>query len=281
MPNYTKHMYCIETMRTNDGYQLKSLKADQDGYYSIPFSILGKTLRSGNTYDKEAMLHCTFAPDSRLRQILESAQLISELDHPVTANPPTSADLKRILTLNAANGAAHIGKIWVDNKILNDGTDFIMGKIKPIKPHGAIVEDSLTDSQRNAGVSLRSLVTIRNDGVRVPTCIVTWDVLGSSPTGDLYSTKMYSPESMTVFGKANDVDMTEVINDCIQFPEENQVSIESYINPQLLKYFKSSEVTIHNESVGFILNTPKAIKVMNKLQPQSASYKLLKSLFVG
>jgi hypothetical protein len=268
MGTYTKHMYCIETMRNIEGKELKSIKADQYGYYTLPFCCLGERLRSGNLYDEKAMLECLFGKDSRFRMALEESSLIGELEHPRVNEPPSATDLKRILTLDASNAAFHIGKVWLDADVV-PGRKLVLGKIKPIKPHGPIVKESLEDPSRNSATSLRSLVTIKQDGTRVPTHISTFDFV--QIPGDFRASKWFVPATESI-------DLTNIINECIQFTGQHEVSIESYINPAFLQYFKTPEVFIKNESIGFVFNTRKGMKIMNKLTPQSPSHMLLKNI---
>jgi hypothetical protein len=271
MASYSKHMYCIETMRNMDGKQLKSIKADTNGYYTLPFCCLGDRLRSGNMYDEGAMLECLFGKNSRFRMAVEESSLIGELEHPTVHEPPTTADLKRILSLDASNACFHIGKVWLDTDVVPN-KKLVVGKIKPIKPHGHIVKESLEDPSRNSSTSLRSLVNIRSDGVRIPTHITTFDFV--QIPGDMRASKWYSPSTESF----NSIDITDVIQDCIQFTGEHNLSLESYINPSFLKYFKSPEVVMSTESIGFVVNTPKALKIMNQLTPKSPSHALLKSI---
>lgn len=278
MAKYSKHMYCIETMRNLDGKELRSIKPDKNAYYTIPFCCLGERLRSGNLYDENAMLECLFGKDSRFRMAVEEASLIGELEHPKVGEPPTAADLKRILTLDASNALFHIGKVYLDTDTV-PGRKLIIGKIKPIKPHGHIMKEALEDANRNASTSLRSLVNIRSDGIRVPVNVVTFD--GVSLPGDVTASKWYSPsnESLNIKkSNSTEVDMTEIIQSCIQFTGENSFSLESYINPAFLKYFKNTEILIENESLGFVFDTKKGLKIMNKLNPQSPSHALLRTL---
>jgi hypothetical protein len=268
MATYTKHMYCIETMKNMEGKQLKSVKADEHGYYTLPFCCLGERLRSGNLYDESAMLECLFGKDSRFRMALEESSLIGELEHPRVSEPPTSADLKRILTLDAANACFHIGKVWLDTTVIPN-RKLVLGKIKPIKPHGHIVKESLEDPNRNSATSLRSLVTIASDGTRVPTHISTFDFV--QIPGDFRASKWFVPSTESI-------DMTSILQECVQFTGTHDISLESYVNPSLLKYFKNKEVVIEQESIGFVCDTRKGMKIMNQLSVQSPAHALLKTI---
>ena len=146
---------CGELESVN-GYKLKSLEPDENGFYEIVVGCIGVPTRNKVIYDPESVINAMADPQGRFNICLREGYLAGEWGHPVVE---TKDDLSRLLRIDEHYISHYFGKIWIDeNPVSINGEPAyrIKAKVKPYGPYGKYLEESLKDPFHNTSFSIRS-----------------------------------------------------------------------------------------------------------------------------
>ncbi len=150
------HQFVIESTEIEGGRKLKVPKPDKDGYYDLPWAVLGAKSRNGITYDVEAFKQCILSPSARVNILLKEGSLHGEWGHPYTE------DLKRVSEIFEDKISHHIKKLYTGETLSSGGT-VLMAKVKPFGPYKEYLRESIEDPSINTSFSLRSICEQRID----------------------------------------------------------------------------------------------------------------------
>lgn len=151
--------FCCEALPVIDGYTLKALHPNEEGFYEVNIMGLECPSRNRVTYDSESLLAAMADPEGCFYKTLREGQLPGEYGHPILSNPQ---DLARIILLDPKSQSHYFNKVWLDDKPVRiDGheTYILKAWIKPFGPFKANLKDQLEDPHLNNSFSLRSICT--------------------------------------------------------------------------------------------------------------------------
>lgn len=136
---------------------------DEDGYYTINVGALNCFNSKGERYVLEGSKKL-FEDSGPLMRRLDNGCLIAELGHPKRLPGMTDREFfVRQLQLFEDRECGHFKEIWLDYDAAKSmvGTDndtvIIVAKIKPSGPFGKVLEDSITNPNKNTAFSIRSV----------------------------------------------------------------------------------------------------------------------------
>jgi len=161
----------------------KEIVPDSDGYYELVIGGLNIFNSAGSYYTLKGAAEL-FKENSILMRRLKTGFVKAEVGHPKrTAGMSMTEYKERVKSIDLHNVCAHIKEVsLVETKDIDNGSSeyiwLMVGKVKPIEPHGNILKDALDNPDANVAFSIRSIT--QDDfinGVRVKTLseVVTWD----------------------------------------------------------------------------------------------------------
>lgn len=179
-----------------------------DGYYPLLIGALNSSNNTGAHYytATQAVIAC-FGPGSSFYRKIANGTVYAEVKHPVPL--PGESDRafqQRFLDIDPRNRVAHIRKVWLDmefgkkNPHLNNPAMIgIFGEVKPVEPHGAILQSALDNPSENVCFSIRSVAMqnmVRGRLTREIEEVVTFDLVNEG--GIVVASKWDSPATENV-----------------------------------------------------------------------------------
>lgn len=228
-----KVFFCVQVLNDLNGRQLKALRPDEDGYYSVVLAVLDATSRNRTFYDVDSIIREITDPKTVFNQMLTQGNLRGEYGH-----PSKESSLDRIGEILEDRVAFHISKIWTGEKLENGGIP-VYGKIRPCGPHGKYVEQSLLNPKENTTFSLRCLMTQKVDTAnnrlyRTVKQLITFDYVNMP--GYLEASKWYSP--------ATEGFIHEIQPEDVFFNENTKVGFEHWSDRDLADLFGMKEFVV-------------------------------------
>lgn len=152
-----KYRFSCGELESVNGYKLRALEPDEQGFYEIVVGCIGVPTRNKVIYDPDSVVAAMSDPQARFNICLREGYLAGEWGHPVVE---TKDDLSRLLRIDEHYISHYFGKIWIDETpvmINGEAAYRIKAKVKPAGPYGKYLEQSLRDPYVNTSFSVRSL----------------------------------------------------------------------------------------------------------------------------
>lgn len=182
------------------------LKADENGYYTLPVGGLNVMNSGGQWYEYDGA-KALFEESSQFMRRIKRGALRGENGHP-KPQPNWSEDeyAMRILTIDESNVCAHFSEIYLDFDSFksDDGNKIIaiMAKVTPSGKLSHILEKALNNPKENVCFSIRAFTAdsyVRNRYHRVLKNIVTFDYVNEP--GIAIAEKFKSPAMESTMDK--------------------------------------------------------------------------------
>lgn len=185
--------FCCSAMPTINGFTLRKIEPNAEGWWEVPVGCLGMPTRSKTLYDTKSFIEAMNNPTSRFNITLKDGNLHGEWGHP---DAYTKDDIPRLLKIDEHFVSHYFGKIWVGETITIDGRECtpIYAWVKPTGPYGQYLEQALRDPTHNTAFSHRTLCLPagEKDGCdyRIVQILVTFDAVHAP--GFTVTSKRYS-----------------------------------------------------------------------------------------
>lgn len=238
-----KVYFAVQVFESLEGKTLKSLKPDEDGYYSVPLAMLDATSRNNAYYDVDSIVNEIVNNNTVFNMMLTQGNLRGEYGH-----PSMGSDLVRIDTILEDRVSHHIAKVWTGER--TDKGIILYGKIKPTGPYGSLLESSLCNAKENTTFSLRCLMTQRTDNVnkryhRTVKRLVTFDYVNMP--GYMEASKWFAPGTESF--------IQEISFDSLFDPSGSIVGLETWSDKDLANLFGVSELMIGEKRGTYVRGT--------------------------
>lgn len=238
-PNIKPKVYFnVKVMDDINGQTLKSLRPDEDGYYTIPLAVLGEVSRNGPYYDVDSITDQITNPKTVFNQALTQGNLYGEWGH-----PDINATIQRIDTILEDRHSHHISEIFTGTTLPTGGIP-VLGKVKPTGPYGELLEKSFLSKKENTSFSLRSLITAKYDNVRkcqyrTVIRLVTFDFVGMP--GYFQASKWYAPGTES---------LREISPEMLFDGDGQRIGLESLSDQEIMNIFELNDVQFYDLSHG-------------------------------
>jgi len=143
--------FSVAVLDQLDGHKLKTLKADEHGYFTIPVAVIGATSRNRAFYEVQSLVDQIKNPNSYFNMMLREGNLRGEYGH-----PPIDADLARIQNIFEPKVSHHIRRVYTGES--TDKGTIIYAEIKPCGPQGKYLLEHILNPNENTTFSLRCLM---------------------------------------------------------------------------------------------------------------------------
>ena len=228
-----KVFFSVKVLDSINGKTLKSLRPDEDGYFTVPVAVLGENSRNGPYYDVPSIVNEITNPDTVFNKALTQGNLFGEWGH-----PPYDAAIPRIDTILEDRRSHHISKLCTEEPLDTGGIP-VFGKIKPAGPFGDLLEKSLLSNKENTSFSLRSIITAKWDNVRkcqyrTVIRLVTFDYVGMP--GYFQASKWYAPATES---------LREIRPDMLFDGDGKRVGLESFSDQEVANLFNLNEIQMY------------------------------------
>jgi hypothetical protein len=249
-------IFSIQTLQTDGGGSLKSVKPSADGVYcDVPVAVIGLPSRNRAVYDLETTLAAMSDPSSRFYKNLAEGNLEGEWGHPklppVLTKEDKIAAIMRTLTIDRECVSHYFTKIRTQ-KASNGSHVVVFADVVPFGPYGKYLQESFADAKRNTCFSLRSLTS---DPTPLPNgcalkkmkMLVTFDAVDGP--GFEMASKRYMPGTES-YAIADEQLLTASVSEIIQFPSfAKAVGYESIDSPELLDMLQTDKICIKKEFI--------------------------------
>jgi hypothetical protein len=246
--NASKYKFVVETYRTYDGKELKSVKPNKDGWYEgVPVAVLGKPSDNDASYDTESFVRSM--KEDPFNRRLAMGGLRGEIQHPdLPMGALSPKDLKRLLTIDQTLVASQFKKVYTAEELPKGGV-IIRADIKPFGPYAEMTEMSLRDPDIGAAWSLRAMVSETTDrnGMKMR-------YIGRLVTFDNVDIGGYAEASKYYIPATESIDLN--VEDYLIRDEETGViaACEELKDLDVLKIFGVKEMTIERKVIGIRTN---------------------------
>ncbi len=254
MQDVNNIQFRVETFMVKDRRNGKTVRADQEGYYTLPVAVLGTVSQNNTYYDVESFAKQMTSPDTFINKVLTQGKLYGEFGHPRIAGLSNELSLERLAVVEEKSISHHIRDISTGASLPNGGK-LVLASIKPTGPYKQALQDSIDDPCINTAFSLRAITSAEPRGqvsYRVMKKLVTFDAVAAG--GYSEAAKSYAPglESFDV-----SIDSTGRVT-------LSQVSMENFTDTEL------------NELFG--INSIGKVNQVNTILSKQASYEFRSSL---
>lgn len=255
-------LYFTQTKLTMLGKTGKATP-DEDGYYEICVGALNAFNNTGSWYYTADGVIELFGPGTIFHRRITNGALRGEVEHPAMKDGESMESFcQRLGNIDPKNTCAHFKAVWLDKDFGKKNPQYnnpdmigIFAKVKPIPPHGHILQSALDNPNENVCFSIRALATqklVRGKLVRTITEVLTFDLVNEG--GITVASKWDTPATETAETSLDANIISPVTQRILQNIAEksknaNVFSLESgavaeYI---LKKYFASTDKPIYHK----------------------------------
>lgn len=189
-------------------YDNRTLKPDDDGYYSVILGAVNAFNSAGEFYDADGVAELITSDSSRLYQSLKYGALKGEIGHP-SLEPGMSkqAFYARNMKIKLHLTSHHIKELRIIETHRPSGVPgkgnyvIIKGKVKPSGPYGDALKKALDNPEENVSFSIRCFTIntyVNGVTIRKISQIITWDWVNEPGIDDASKWKTLGIEELAI-----------------------------------------------------------------------------------